>query len=59
IEQEKYSLDKNMKKENIDIDIISKVTGLTIEKIQKVVNSHLFNKIFYRTIFYILYLNNY
>ena len=35
IEQEKYSLAKNMKKENIDINIISKVTGLSIEKIEK------------------------
>ncbi len=35
IEQEKYSLAKNMKKENIDINVISKVTGLSIEKIEK------------------------
>ena len=35
IEREKYSLAKNMKKENIDINIISKVTGLSIEKIEK------------------------
>ncbi|PCG20780.1 Rpn family recombination-promoting nuclease/putative transposase [Brachyspira sp. G79] len=35
IEQEKYSLAKNMKKENIDISVISKVTGLSIEEIEK------------------------
>ncbi|WP_300755317.1 Rpn family recombination-promoting nuclease/putative transposase [uncultured Brachyspira sp.] len=34
IEQEKISLAKNMKKENIDINIISKVTGLSIEEIK-------------------------
>ena len=35
IEKEKYSLAKNMKKENIDVNIISKVTGLSIEEINK------------------------
>ncbi|EKV56191.1 hypothetical protein A966_12561 [Brachyspira hampsonii 30446] len=35
IEQEKHSLAKNMKKENIDINIISKVTGLSVEEIKK------------------------
>ncbi len=34
IEKEKYSLAKNMKNEDIDINIISKVTGLSIEKIK-------------------------
>ena len=35
IEKEKYSLAKNMKKENIDVNIISKVTGLSMEEINK------------------------
>ncbi|ACN83247.1 Rpn family recombination-promoting nuclease/putative transposase [Brachyspira hyodysenteriae] len=35
IEKEKSSLAKNMKKENIDVNIISKVTGLSIEEINK------------------------
>ena len=35
IEKEKYSLAKNMKKENIDVNIISKATGLSIEEINK------------------------
>ena len=35
IEKEKYSLAKNMKKENIDVNIISKVTGLSIGEINK------------------------
>ena len=35
IEQEKENTVKNMLKENIDIEIISKVTGLSIEKINK------------------------
>ena len=34
IEQEKISLAKNMKKENIDINVIGKVTGLSIEEIK-------------------------
>ncbi|WP_028329730.1 Rpn family recombination-promoting nuclease/putative transposase [Brachyspira alvinipulli] len=35
IEQEKYLLAKNMKKEKIDVNVISKVTGLTKEEINK------------------------
>ncbi|KLI49889.1 hypothetical protein SZ43_13540 [Brachyspira hyodysenteriae] len=35
IEKEKSSLAKNMKKENIDVNIISKVTDLSIEEINK------------------------
>ena len=37
IEQEKINTAKNMLKENIGIDIISKVTGLSIEEIQKLI----------------------
>lgn len=34
-EEEKYSIAKNMKKENIDIEVIKRVTGLTIEELEK------------------------
>ena len=34
-EEEKYYIAKNMKKENIDIEVIKRVTGLTIEKLEK------------------------
>ena len=35
IEQEKYSLAKNMKNRNMDINIISELTGLSMEEIKK------------------------
>ena len=35
IKETQIFMAKNMKKENIDINIISKVTGLSIEKIEK------------------------
>ena len=35
IEQEKYSLARNMKKENMDIKLISKLTGLDVKEIEK------------------------
>ena len=34
-EEEKYYIAKNMKKENIDIEVIKRVTGLTIEEVEK------------------------
>lgn len=34
IKQEKIAIAKNMKKQNIDIEIICKVTGLSIEEIR-------------------------
>ncbi len=34
IEKEKYSLTKNMKNKNMDINLISELTGLSIEKIK-------------------------
>lgn len=36
IEQNKHEIVKNMLKENIDVSIISKITGLTIEEIEKI-----------------------
>lgn len=33
VEKEKYALAKNMKTENIDINLISKITGLSKEEI--------------------------
>ena len=33
--EEKLQIAKNLKKENIDINLISKVTGLSVEEIQK------------------------
>ncbi|TVL74554.1 hypothetical protein A9X77_11920 [Brachyspira hyodysenteriae] len=35
IEQEKYSLARNMKNKNMDLNLISELTGLSIEKIEK------------------------
>ena len=35
IEKEKYDLAKNMKNENLDINLISKITGLSTEEISK------------------------
>jgi len=35
IRDEKYSMAKSMKKENIDIELIKKITGLTIDEINK------------------------
>ncbi len=35
IEKEKYSLARNMKKENMDINLISKLTGLSLDEIEK------------------------
>ena len=35
IEKEKYSLVRNMKKKNMDINLISELTGLSIEEIKK------------------------
>ncbi|HJH55903.1 MAG TPA: ATPase, partial [Brachyspira hyodysenteriae] len=35
IEKEKYSLVRNMKKKNMDINLISELTGLSIEEIEK------------------------
>ena len=35
IRDEKYSMAKSMKKENIDIELIKKITGLTIDEIKK------------------------
>lgn len=35
IEKEKYALAKNMKNENLDINLISKITGLSTEEISK------------------------
>ena len=35
IEKEKYALARNMKNENLDINLISKITGLSIEEIIK------------------------
>ncbi len=35
IEQEKYSLARNMKNKNMDINMISELTGLGIEEIEK------------------------
>lgn len=35
IEKEKYVLAKNMKNENLDIKLISKITGLSMEEILK------------------------
>ncbi|MEI0559316.1 Rpn family recombination-promoting nuclease/putative transposase [Brachyspira intermedia] len=35
IEQEKYSLARNMKNKNMDLNLISELTGLSIEKIKK------------------------
>ncbi|EKV58354.1 hypothetical protein A966_00385 [Brachyspira hampsonii 30446] len=35
IEKEKYSLARNMKNKNMDINLISELTGLSIEKIEK------------------------
>ncbi|WP_028328529.1 Rpn family recombination-promoting nuclease/putative transposase [Brachyspira alvinipulli] len=35
IEKEKYNLAKNMKNENLDINLISKITGLSTEEISK------------------------
>ena len=34
IEKEKYSLVRNMKKKNMDINLISELTGLSIEEIK-------------------------
>ena len=34
-EQEKYSLARNMKNKNMDLNLISELTGLSIEKIEK------------------------
>ena len=35
IEQEKYSLARNMKNKNMDLNLISELTGLSVEKIEK------------------------
>ena len=35
IEQEKYSLARNMKNKNMDLNLISELTGLSIEKIEE------------------------
>ena len=35
MEQEKYSLARNMKNKNMDLNLISELTGLSIEKIEK------------------------
>ncbi|TVL71602.1 Rpn family recombination-promoting nuclease/putative transposase [Brachyspira hyodysenteriae] len=35
IEQEKYSIARNMKNKNMDLNLISELTGLSIEKIEK------------------------
>ena len=35
IEQEKYSMARNMKNKNMDLNLISELTGLSIEKIEK------------------------
>ena len=36
IQQEKIAIAKNMKKQNIDIETICKITGLTIEEIKNI-----------------------
>ena len=35
MEQEKYSLDRNMKNKNLYLNIISELTWISIEKIEK------------------------
>ena len=35
IEKRNYTIAKSMKKENIDIEIIKRITGLTIDEIKK------------------------
>ena len=35
IRDEKYSMAKSMKTKNLDINLISEITGLTIDKIKK------------------------
>ena len=39
IEKRNYTIAKSMKKENIDIETIKRITGLTIKEIERIINS--------------------
>ena len=50
MEQEKYSLDRNMKNKNLYLNIISELTWISIEKIEKL----WYKKLIYWILFFII-----